>query len=334
MTVPVWPYRDLRALPKAHLHLHIEGSTPVTALKRISKKYGIPIPNTHTYSNFTEFCERSMASIAMLRTPDDFCAALHDLLAIEFACGVQWLELGLIPTVYGDRFGSYDDIIDLAIDAIDSAPLRPLGVGLMITILRSQSIELAEAVTAVACRRAGDGVVVSLGLADDESLYPPNPFADCFAMAKEAGLLRTPHAGELAGPECVWATLEHLQPSRLQHGVRSIEDPSLLDELHRLQVCLDVCPTSNVRLGVVPTIEEHPIRQLLARGIPVSINADDSLLFETDILHEYELCRNTLGFTDADLALAARHSIAASGAPENIKRAIESEIDEWIGTPV
>jgi adenosine deaminase len=332
MTITPWTYRDLRALPKTHLHLHIEGSAPVTAMKRSSKKYGVPLPDTHSYRDFTEFCVQAMGSMSMLREPDDFRLAVHDLLAMEYAFGVQWAELGLIPSAYGERFGSYDDVIDLAIDAIATAPLRPLGVGLLITVLRNQSVEIAHAVTEVACRRAGDGIVVSLGLADDEHLFPPDPFAECFVRAKEAGLLRTPHAGELAGPASVWATLEHCAPNRLQHGVRSIEDPELIEVLRREQICLDVCPTSNVRLGVVARIEDHPAHQLFELGIPISINADDTLLFDTDILREYELCRTKLGFSDEDLAQVARHAIRASGAPPAVKRDIELEIDRWIET--
>jgi adenosine deaminase len=331
-TITPWPYRDLRALPKTHLHLHFEGSAPVTTMQRTSKKYGVPLPDTHSYRDFTEFCVQAAASMAMLREPDDFRLAVHDLLAMEYAFGVQWLEMGLIPSLYGDRFGSYDDVIDLAIDAIATAPLRPRGVGLMITVLRNQSVETGLAVTEVACRRAGDGIVVSLGLADDEHLFPPGPFAECFVRAKEAGLLRTPHAGELAGPDSVWATLESCAPNRLQHGVRSIEDPRLLEELQRAQICLDVCPTSNVRLGVFPSIEEHPAHRLFEAGIPISINADDTLLFETDILHEYEVARTKLGFSDDDLAQVARYAIRASGAPADVKRDVESEIDRWIGT--
>jgi adenosine deaminase len=327
-----WPYRDLRALPKTHLHLHFEGSAPVTTMQRTSKKYGAPIPDTHSYRDFTEFCVQCVTSMSMIREPDDFRLAVHDLLAMEYAFGVQWLEMGLIPSIYGDRFGSYDDVVDLAIDAIASAPLRPLGVGLMITILRNQSVEIAHAVTEMACRRAGDGIVVSLGLADDEFLFPPGPFAECFVRAKEAGLLRTPHAGELAGPDSVWATLEHLEPNRLQHGVRSIEDPRLIEALQRTQICLDVCPTSNVRLGVFARIEDHPAHRLLELGIPISINADDTLLFETDILREYDVCRTKLGFTDDDLAQVARHAIRASGAPPSIKHEIETGIDRWIDT--
>ena len=121
--------------------------------------------------------------------------------------------------------------------------------------------------------------MVSFGLANDEAIGPPEPYAEAFAIAKEAGLLSTPHAGELAGPESVWGALDTLQPDRLQHGVRSIEDPELVKRLADSDIVLDVCPTSNLLLSVYPSLAEHPLPQLLDAGIQCSLNGDDPLLF-------------------------------------------------------
>ena len=147
--------------------------------------------------------------------------------------------------------------------------------------------------------------MVSFGLANDELLGGPAPFTDAFDIARDAGLLSTPHAGELDGPESIVAALELLGADRIQHGVRCVEQPGLLDRLADKGVCLDVCPTSNVSLSVFPSLEAHPLPQLLAAGVRVSINADDPLLFGPGLLEEYVLCRDAFGLGDLELARIA-----------------------------
>ena len=151
-------------------------------------------------------------------------------------------------------------------------------------------------------------------------------------MARDAGLLSCPHAGELDGPASVWRALDALDADRIQHGVRAIEDPALLARLAADEVCLDVCPTSNVCLKVVPSIEEHPLPQLLDAGIRCSLNGDDPLFFGASLLEEYELCRERLGLSDEQLATIARSSIDASGAPAGLKADARAGIDAWLAT--
>jgi adenosine deaminase len=142
--------------------------------------------------------------------------------------------------------------------------------------------------------------------------------------------MSVPHAGELEGPVSVRGALDVLGADRIQHGVRAVEDPELVRRLADVQVCLDVCPTSNVMLSVVPDLRSHPLPDLFAAGVPCSINADDPLLFGTGLLDEYELARRELGFDDADLARIATTSIDASGAPPDVKRRTRSRIGAWL----
>ena len=144
---------------------------------------------------------------------------------------------------------------------------------------------------------------MSFGLANDEAIGPPEPYAEAFAIAKDAGLLSAPHAGELAGPESVWGALDTLAPDRLQHGVRAIEDPELVKRLADSDIVLDVCPTSNLLLSVYPSLAEHPLPRLLEAGIQCSLNGDDPLLFGPGLLEEYELARSEMGLDDAALAV-------------------------------
>jgi adenosine deaminase len=175
----------------------------------------------------------------------------------------------------------------------------------------------------------GDGVV-GLGLADDETRGNAELFAEAFAVARDAGLIRAPHAGEHGGPDSVRNALDVLGAQRIEHGVRAAEDPALLRRLADAGVTLDVCPTSNVVLRVVPSLAEHPLPRLLEAGIPLSLNADDPLFFGSGILAEYELGRQSFGLDDPTLAHIARCSISASGAPETLKSEALARIDRWL----
>jgi adenosine deaminase len=181
----------------------------------------------------------------------------------------------------------------------------------------------------LAAQFAGEGVV-SFGLANDESAAGPEPFAPAFAVARSAGLLSAPHAGEHRGPESVSGAVDALGAHRVQHGVRAIEDSTLVTRLADRRICLDVCPTSNLLLSVAPDIQSHPLPHLLAAGVACSINADDPLLFGVGLLDEYELCRSDLGLDDATLAACARSSIEHSGAPERVRLQGVEGIASWL----
>ena len=155
-------------------------------------------------------------------------------------------------------------------------------------------------------------------------------FARAFAIATEGGLIAAPHAGEHRGPEAVRSALDVLGANRIQHGVRAIEDDALVARLADQPVCLDVCPTSNVALSVVPDLAHHPLPVLLERGVACSINADDPLLFGVDLLHEYEVARDVLHLDTAALARCARASIEHSGAPTALKARTSRSIDTWL----
>ena len=153
---------------------------------------------------------------------------------------------------------------------------------------------------------------------------------DAFRVAREGGLLAAPHAGELEHGGYVADAVDLLGADRVQHGVRAVEVDGLVERLAAESVCLDVCPTSNVVLSVVASIEEHPLGALLDAGVPCSVNADDPLLFGPNILEEYELCRSTLGFDDARMAAIARASILHGGAPGQVKEKALAGVDAWL----
>jgi adenosine deaminase len=230
-----------------------------------------------------------------------------------------------------DRLGSDDFVIEVILDELRAAAARfGIAAGLMVSSDRTLPPEDAVDQARLAVAYRGQGVV-SFGLANDEAAAGPEPFAAAFAIIRDAGLLSVPHAGEHRGAESVRGALDALGADRIEHGVRAVEDAELVKRLADTGVCLDVCPTSNVMLSVCPSVSEHPLPALLAAGVRCSVNADDPLLFGPNLLAEYELCRDGLALADVDLAAVALASIAASGAPEALKKEALAAIDRWMG---
>jgi adenosine deaminase len=324
--------RDLRALPKGHLHLHLEGSMRPSTLAELADTAGIPVPEIRGYGSFTAFSDTYVAACQVLLTPDDFARLVYEVVEDSVRDGAVWVEPSFYAPHHRNRFGADEEIVDMVLDALRAAGEQlGVGVGLMLAADRTVEPSVAVEQALLAAPRADRGVV-SFGLANDEALGPPEPYAEAFAIAKESGLLSTPHAGELAGPESVWGALSTLEPDRLQHGVRAIEDPELVKRLADSDVVLDVCPTSNLLLSVYPSIAEHPLPQLLEAGVQCSLNGDDPLLFGPVLLHEYELARSEMGLDDAALANIARASIDGSGAPDELKVSARRSIDAWLAT--
>ncbi|MCU1526936.1 MAG: hypothetical protein JWP75_699, partial [Frondihabitans sp.] len=246
--------------------------------------------------------------------------------------GATVLELALMPLRYIAAFGEPEAALSALIGSAARASARHgIWVGIISAIDRTAGRPEAIETARLAASWAGRGVV-GLGLQSDERGFPARDFAEPFDVARRAGLLSVPHAGELVGPESVWQAIGSLQADRLEHGIRAIEDPELVQELVRRGICLDVCPSSNVQLSVVDGFDSHPLRRLLEAGVACTINADDPVLFNASVLGEYELAREILGLSDEQLAECARSSIAHSGAPTAVKNDSLTRIDAWLTT--
>ena len=326
------PSRDLRALPKAHLHLHLEGAMRPSTLAELADRAGITVPEIRGYGSFTAFADTYLAACRVLRSREDFDRLVYEVVEDSVLDGAVWVEPSFYAPHHRDGFGPDEEIIDMVLEAAASAADRlGVGVGVMVAADRTVDPPVAVEQARIAATRVGAGVV-SFGLANDETIGPPEPFAEAFAIAKEAGLLSVPHAGELVGPASVWGALDTLDPDRIQHGVRAIEDPELVKRLADSDIVLDVCPTSNLLLSVYPSFGEHPLPQLLDAGIRCSLNGDDPLLFGPGLLAEYELVRREMGLDDRALAAIARASIDGSGAPDELKASARLGIDDWLAT--
>ena len=322
--------RDLTLLPKAHLHVHLEGAMRPTTLAEIAAGYGIEVPATRGYGSFAAFSDLYRAAELVLQTEDDLRRVVREVVEDAAADGAIYIEPQMYPGRYEDRLGPPGEVLDLIIDEGRATANRlGIGFGLQLSADRNSEPAAAEAMARLAAERAGGGMV-SFGLAADEARYPPEPFAKAFAIAREAGLISAPHAGEHGGPASVIGALDALGARRIAHGVRAIESPDLVRRLVEEEICLDVCPTSNLMLSVVPNLAAHPLPALIAAGVRCSLNGDDPLLFGPGLLQEYELARAELGLDDTAIAWLARCSIEDSGADASLKADGTARIDAWL----
>ncbi|HYD09837.1 MAG TPA: adenosine deaminase [Acidimicrobiales bacterium] len=323
-------HRELRALPKAHLHLHLEAAMRPSTLLELGAEHGIDVPDMASATTFTDFIALYEAATDVLRRPEDLQRLLRELAEDAAADGAAWVEYFVYPPLWLDRFGSDADALDACLDAARLATeATGVGLGAIVTADRTLDPALGEHIAQVAAARADDGVV-GFGLANDETHFPPEPFERAFAIALEGGLMSVPHAGELAGPASVRAALDVLHAERIGHGARSVEDPELVRRLADEGITCDVCPTSNIALSIYPSYAEHAIGTLVDAGVPVTINTDDPLMFGTTLAEEWMLVRDAFGWSDEQMAAIARTSITASAAPDATKAAVLTSIDAWL----
>jgi adenosine deaminase len=331
-SAPPTATRDLALLPKAHLHLHLEGGMRPRTLQELADEHGMSVPVIRGFGSFPMFAEMYVAACEVLRTPEDLTRLFDETLDDAAAAGAVYVEPAFFLPHHRHRLGPEEQVLEMALDAIAGASARTgVAAGLMIAADRTRSPEDAVEQARIAARFAGRGVV-AFGLANDEQGHPPEPFEEAFRIARGAGLLSTPHAGELDGPASVRGALDVLGADRIEHGVRAVEDQALLQRLADEQVCLDVCPTSNLLLSVVDDLASHPLIRLLDAGVRCSLNADDPLLFGPGLLEEYQLCRDTMGLSDGQLADIARSSLLASGAPQVVIDEGVAGVDAWLAT--
>ncbi len=301
-----------------------------STLHEMAADAGIEVPPTRGFGTFSAFAGMYVAACATLTSADALERLTREVVEDAASHGATWVEPAVYLPHHRERIGPPEETIEIILGAAgDAASANGVGVGLVVAADRT--VDPADAVEqAMLAVKYADRGVVAFGLANDEVGFSPEPFADAFAIAREGGLLLVPHAGELEGAASVRGALDALGADRIQHGVRSIEDPELVRRLADSPVCLDVCPTSNLMLGVVADMASHPVPALLDAGVRCSLNSDDPLLFGPNLLEEYELVRSAFAFDDATLAHVATCSIDASGAPAEVKQRTRAGIASWL----
>lgn len=278
--------------PKIELHVHLEGTVRPDTLREIAGRndYALPddLESLYAFRDFEHFIDVWVLTTNALRTEEDWRQMVVDYAGEAAFHGCVYLEGIFSPAERVRRGCSYEEIFEGVCAGADEArELHGVEIRLTPDIPRAFTQEEARATVEWAARYRERGVV-GVGLGGLEAQFPPEPYADAFREAKSLGLGSVPHAGEAAGAASVRGALEELQADRIRHGIRAVEDPGLVAELAGRGTVLDVCPLSNLRTGVVRSLEEHPLPQLVASGVRCSISTDDPAMFDTDLTRDYE----------------------------------------------
>jgi adenosine deaminase len=323
---------SVESLPKVELHVHLEGTATPELVQRLADRNGVPLPerllNEHGrfhYGDFLDFLRTYDMAASVIRTAEDYRDITYEYLRDCAAEGAIYVELTASPDhakLVGLTDEEHLDGIARGID--DARRLHGIEGRILISAVRNFGLEQALAVARYAAAETHP-YVVGFSMAGDEANCPIAGFAEPYAIAAEAGLGCTVHAGEWAGSESVRAALT-LPVTRIDHGVRAIEDPALVTELAERGMVLNTCPTSNVVLGVFPGFEAHPLPQLRDAGVPLTLGSDDPPYFGATIGGEYAVCRDRLGFTEEQLIGVTLTAIDAAFCDEELKSALRARV--------
>lgn len=326
--------RNLRTLPKAHLHVHVESTLRPGTLRELAAEHGVPRPamGGAAFDGFRAFADQNALIRDCLRRPEDFERLAREYCEDEVAqgCGPDgYAEVTFTAASHGERLGRSEMPLEALLRGLsDGCAATGLECRVLLDHSRRQSVERFRRTFELARRYSGQGVI-GIGLAGDER-HPAAPFAGICAAAERAGLHRVHHAGESAGPASIREALGPGRSERLGHGIRILDDPSLVAEVAERGVPLEVCPSSTVALGLVPSWAEHPLPRLRDAGLVVTLNTDIPNSLGVTLSEEYARARAAFDWPDHVLAELARASVTASFAPEPTRRRLLAGIDRWL----
>jgi adenosine deaminase len=327
----------IRTAPKVELHLHLDGAMPrAWLLERVRRRDAsigslADLDARLAFDTFAEFIERWGWKCGFLDRYADFESLAESVLTDLADHGVVHVEPFFSPGDYERRHGlAAAGLVEAVLEGAHRAAARTgIGFGLIVDLVRDHGPAVAARRLEEVTPYRGQGVV-GIGLGGSEDRFPPAPFAEVYAEAARRGFRRTAHAGEAAGPASVRGALAALGAERIGHGITVIEDAALVGHLARERVPLEVCPTSNVRTGVVPGYAAHPLRRLFEAGVPVSVHSDDPTFFGATLVDEYVRCVTDLGFAPAELATLAANAAAAAFLPDEARGHLVARVrDGW-----
>jgi adenosine deaminase len=319
-------------LAKAELHVHLEGTAPPELVRHIAARNGVALPDglfggdgRFRYTDFLHFLRTYDLAASVMRTGEDYRDITYEYLCGCARGGAIYVELTASPDHAALVGMSDEEHLDGIARGIDEAR-GDTGIEgrILISAVRNFGVEQALRVVDYAAGHPHP-YVVGFSMAGDEENFPASDFAHVYAIAAGSGLGCTIPAGEWAGPDSVRAALE-LPITRIDHGVRAIEDPALVQELAARGIVLDTCPTSNVVLGVYPSYEQHPLPQLLAAGVKVTLGSDDPPYFGATIESEYDICAERMGMSEDDLRAITHTAIDAAFCDEDVRAALRARV--------
>jgi adenosine deaminase len=326
-----------RILPKAELHVHLEGTVSPALAIRLAERNHMPLPDgifnadgEYNWSSFPEFLNSYDVASSVIRTHEDYVDVTYEYLTSIAAAGAIYAELTLgpdIPAMFGMGYGEY---IRAVAEGCEKAKAETgIEARIIICIVRHMGPETGLKLMHT-IGNYPHPLVVGVGLAGNELMHAPADFAPAFKIAhEELGLGCTAHAGEVAGAQSVRDTIDVLPVSRIGHGVRAIEDPALVDVLRERGITLEVCPGSNIALSVYPDFSAHPLRTLYEAGVVGSLNSDDPPFFWTDLDREYAIAREHFGFSDDELLGVTRRAIETAFVDEETRAKLLQKVDAF-----
>jgi adenosine deaminase len=323
----------LRSLPKAEVHVHLEGTFTAPDLEQLARQAGVALPRPldtlFDVSNLADFLDLLDWGCSLVRTAEQVAASAYRMAEREARSGVAYADVIVNPThwpAWRDRLGEFLAALDEGFTRAEADGMTSTGI--CVSLLRRQSADDATGLVEwLADRRPARVVALSIDGNEAAAGRTGPRFAEAFAAAAAAGLHRTVHAGESSGPEGVWDAIDLLGAERIDHGVRAVEDAALVEELVRRRIPLGIAPTSNVRLGVCASYRDHPLEQLRRAGVRVSVNTDDPALLGTRLEWEYARIGREAHWGPADYLGTARTSIEAAFCTDEVRQELRDRLD-------
>lgn len=324
----------LHAMPKIELHVHLEGATDAATIWELAARNRVALPaatleewqSMYAFRDFNHFVEIYMLAADCMRTPEDFAFMTEQFLQQQATHNIRYCEAFLSATFMLDKLPA-DELIDALMEGVQRGEKQ---YGTRVRFIPDFTRELPDSryrVLDFVLQGQAKGIFIGFGVGGKEVGFPPELFEDVFTEARRQGLRVVAHAGETEGAQSIWGALHSLRAERIGHGVRALEDPQLIDHLRQTQIPLEVSPSSNYCLKVVPTDQPHPIRALMDQGVYVTVNTDDPPMFSTDLTHEYLLLARQ-GFSWEELWQLNLNALHASFLPDEAKR---EYLAQWQG---
>ncbi len=321
----------MKPASKVELHLHLDCAASYAAVAALSPgttftEYRRDFVAPAKCTNLADFLTRPPRIVALMQNERGLRVIIEDLFDQLARDGVAYAEVRFAPYLHTEAGMRVEQVVaEVERRAMAAAAAVGIEARLILCTLRhfsaAQSMRTAELV-----REFEGSLVAGLDIAGDEAGFPLDEHEEAFHYAMEHGLARTAHAGESLGPASVWETLRRLQPTRIGHGVRSIEDPTLIQHLKDKNVHLEICPSSNVLINIVERYEDHPVDRLYRAGVPLSINTDARTMIDATLSVEYERLRRSFGWQDLDFRRCNQAALAAAFAPEGVKKRVAARL--------
>jgi adenosine deaminase len=323
----------MEALPKVELHLHLDCSLSYEVVARLQpeiteEQYRQTFIAPRKCSDLAEYLTRAPHAVRLMQSKESLQLVVEDVFEQLVADNLIYAELRYAPLLHLEDGLEPEEVV-ATIDRATEKCIRDTGIEARLILCtlrhytREQSLQTVRLVEQFRGSRT-----VALDIAGDEAAFPLAPHRAAYDYAHERGLHVTAHAGEAAGAESVWETLRELRPTRIGHGVRSAEDPQLVDHLREKGIHLEVCPTSNVQTNICRSIHEHPVDHLYRQGVPLNINTDCRTISDTNLRKEYRQLSQTFGWSKDDLLKCNLAGLRAAFLPEETKARLESRLVE------